>query len=118
MPVQTGEQRVEVACLQAGATRRVEDGRVRIERLELAADRPKCIVPGVLDAGIVDTPSCKLLVINGMEDSISPIKDSLIVAIQGHKTDLVARDGRGHMGKPCAEDVLYAWIDSALAGAP
>ena len=72
----------------------------------------------LLDAGIVDTPSCKLLVINGMEDSIFPIEDSLIVATQGHKKDLVARGDRGHMGNPGAEDILYGWIDGALAGKP
>ena len=72
----------------------------------------------LLDAGIVDMPSCKLLAINGMEDSIFPIEDSLIVATQGHKKDLVARGDRGHMGNPGAEDVLYPWIDGAIAGAP
>ena len=72
----------------------------------------------LLDAGIIDTPSCKLLVINGMEDSIFPIEDSLIVATQGHKKDLVARGDRGNMGNPGAEDILYAWIDNALKDSP
>ena len=72
----------------------------------------------LLDAGIVDLPSCKLLVINGMEDSIFPIEDSLIVGIEGRKKDLVLRGDRGHMGNPGAEDILYGWIDRALKGAP
>ena len=72
----------------------------------------------LVDSGIVTTPTCKLLVINGMEDSIFPIEDSLIVASQGDKKDLVVRGDRGHMGNPGAEDILYAWIDNALAGKP
>lgn len=72
----------------------------------------------LVDSGLVGTPTCKLLVINGMEDSIFPIEDSFIVAVQGDKKDLVARGDRGHMGNPGAEDILYAWIDDALAGKP
>ena len=72
----------------------------------------------LIDAGIVGTPTCRLLVINGMQDSIFPIEDSLIVATDGHKKDLIARGDRGHMGNPGAEDLLYEWIDSAVAGKP
>jgi pimeloyl-ACP methyl ester carboxylesterase len=70
------------------------------------------------DSGVLGTPACRLLVINGMEDSIFPIEDSLIVAVQGRQKDLVARGTRGHMGNPGAEDILYEWIDKAVAGVP
>jgi Esterase FrsA-like len=82
---------------------------------QYAADAHKF---SLVDSGIVGTPTCKLLVINGMEDSIFPIEDSIIVAIQGDKKDLVARGNRGHMGNPGAEDILYEWIDNAVAGKP
>lgn len=59
----------------------------------------------LLKAGLLDRASCRLLVINGMEDSIFPIEDSLIVATQGVNKDLVARGYRGHMGNPGAEDL-------------
>lgn len=72
----------------------------------------------LVQSGVVGTPTCKLLVINGMEDSIFPIEDSFIVATQGDKKDLVARGNRGHMGNPGAEDILYEWIDKAIAGTP
>ncbi len=72
----------------------------------------------MVDSGLVGTPTCKLLAINGMEDSIFPIEDSLIVATQGDKKDLVVRGDRGHMGNPGAEDIVYQWIDNALAGKP
>jgi len=70
------------------------------------------------DSGVLGTPACKLLVINGMEDSIFPIEDSIIAATQGEGKDLVARGNRRHMGNPGAEDILYDWLDKALAGQP
>ena len=72
----------------------------------------------LVDAGIIGKPTCRLLVINGMEDSIFPIEDSLIVATQGDRKDLIARGDRGHMGNPGAEDLLYQWIDKAVAAKP
>jgi hypothetical protein len=72
----------------------------------------------LVDSGVFRTPTCKLLVINGMEDSIFPIEDSIIAAAQGDNKDLVARGNRGHMGNPGAEDILYAWINDAVAGKP
>ena len=72
----------------------------------------------LLASGVLDYPSCKLLVINGMEDSIFPIEDSLIVGLRGDKKDLVIRGNRGHMGNPGAEDILYKWLDDAVAGKP
>ena len=70
----------------------------------------------LVEAGIVGRPTCKLLVINGMEDSIFPIEDSFIVAVEGDKKDLIARGDRGHMGNPGAEELLYQWIDDTMAG--
>jgi pimeloyl-ACP methyl ester carboxylesterase len=70
------------------------------------------------DTGVLATPACKLLVINGMEDSIFPIEDSIIAATQGRNKDLVALGDRGHMGDPDAEDVLHEWLDKAAADQP
>ena len=72
----------------------------------------------LVDTGVVDTPTCRLLAVNGMEDSIFPIEDRIIVATRGDRKDLVARGNRGHMGNPGAEDILYQWIDNAVAGKP
>ena len=80
-----------------------------------AADASRFSLVG---AGLVATPACRMLVINGMEDSIFPIEDSFMVATSGHKKDLIARADRGHMGNPGAEDLLYQWIDNAVAGKP
>ncbi|PRY41544.1 alpha/beta hydrolase family protein [Umezawaea tangerina] len=70
----------------------------------------------LVDSGVLDAPSCRMLVINGMEDSIFPIEDSIIVATRGSGKDLVVRGDRGHMGNPGAEDVLYDWLDEAVDG--
>lgn len=72
----------------------------------------------LLDSGVVDSPTGKMLVINGMEDSIFPIEDSLIVATRGNRKDLIARGDRGHMGNPGGENLVYEWIDAALTGTP
>ncbi len=72
----------------------------------------------LLGSGVLDGPSCKLLLINGMEDSIFPIEDNLIVGVRGDRKDLFVRGNRGHMGNPGAEDILYDWIDNAVAGKP
>ncbi len=72
----------------------------------------------LVDAGIVEAPACKMLVINGMEDSIFPIEDSFILASQGLHKDLLARGDRGHMGDPGAEEIIHQWIDNAVAGKP
>jgi hypothetical protein len=65
---------------------------------------------------VLATPSRK--VINGMEDSIFPIEDSTMAATQGQEKALVALNDRRHMGNPGAEDIVYEWLDKALAGQP
>ena len=72
----------------------------------------------LLEGGLIGTPTCRLLAINGMEDSIFPIEDSLLAAIDGHRKDLVVRGDRPHMGNPGAEEILYQWIDNVRAGKP
>ena len=72
----------------------------------------------LLDAGVVSTPPCKLLVLDGMEDSIFPIEDNFIVATQGDKKDLIARGNLAHTGNPGGEEILYQWINEAMKGKP
>ena len=72
----------------------------------------------LLESGLLDRPSCKLLVIDDMEDSIFPIEDNFIVGVRGDKKDLAARGNRQHRGNPGAEGIIYAWIDNALSSKP
>ncbi|KAJ5608675.1 hypothetical protein N7528_009242 [Penicillium herquei] len=61
--------------------------------------------------GILDMPCTRLLVINGMEDSIFPIEDSILLCRRGRTKDARFIDGKGHMGNPGAEEIIYMWID-------
>jgi poly(3-hydroxybutyrate) depolymerase len=72
----------------------------------------------LLDAGLLNQRSCRLLLINGMEDSIFPIEDNFIVVRRGVNKDLIARGNRGHMGNPGGEDILYTWLDEVIAENP
>ena len=72
----------------------------------------------LMQNGVIGMPNCKLLVINGMEDSIFPIEDSFLVATSGRGKDLLARGDRGYMGAPGGEEIVYQWIDDAVAGKP
>lgn len=66
---------------------------------------------------VVDKDSCKMLIINGMEDSIFPVEDSILVAMHGFgKKDLIIRAGLRHMGNPGGEEILLDWLNQILAG--
>ncbi|MBS2533344.1 alpha/beta hydrolase [Catenulispora sp. NF23] len=67
------------------------------------------------DSGVLASPACRLLVINGVEDSIFPIEDSILAGTRGDGTDLIVLGGRAHMGEPAAESAIHAWIEKALA---
>lgn len=69
----------------------------------------------LVESGVVGTPTSRLLVINGMEDSIFPVEDSILMAAAGDRKDLVLLADRGHMGNPGAEGIIYRWIDDILA---
>jgi pimeloyl-ACP methyl ester carboxylesterase len=71
----------------------------------------------LVTSGILGSPTCKLLVINGVEDSIFPIEDSFIVAKSGTNIDLIVRGGLSHMGNPGGEDILCEWIDKTVSAA-
>lgn len=68
----------------------------------------------LIETGILDRPSCRLLVINGMLDSIFPIEDSILVATRGRVKDVRFMEGKYHMGNPGGEGVLLDWINEVL----
>ena len=72
----------------------------------------------LIEGGVMRTSTCRLLAINGMEDSIFPIEDTPLATIDRHRKDLVVRGDRPHMGNPGAEDILHRWIDDVRAGKP
>ncbi len=72
----------------------------------------------LLDSGVLDRSSCKLLVLDGMEDSIFPIEDNFIAAVRGRNKDLFCNGNTGHMGNPQGEGQVYDWLDAAIAAKP
>ena len=63
--------------------------------------------------GIFNMPCTRLLLINGMEDSIFLIEDSILACRRGRAKDARFMDDRAHMGNPEAEKVIYERIDYA-----
>jgi pimeloyl-ACP methyl ester carboxylesterase len=61
-------------------------------------------------SGVLDRPACRMLVINGMEDSIFPIEDSILLATSGRDADLVVLGGRRHMAEPAATTIIDDWL--------
>jgi dienelactone hydrolase len=71
----------------------------------------------LVSTGIIGTPACGMLVLNGMEDSIFPIEDSFIMAADGTGKDLVVRGSSRHMGEPGAQEIISDWIENAIRAA-
>jgi hypothetical protein len=69
----------------------------------------------LLQNGILDMPCCRLLLINGMLDSIFPIEDSMLVAARGRAKDVRFVAQKYHMGNPGGEKVLMDWLKEVLA---
>ncbi|KAL7940440.1 alpha/beta-hydrolase [Trichoderma barbatum] len=68
----------------------------------------------LLETGIFDKKCTRLLVINGMEDSIFPIEDSILPLRHGCIKDARFINERGHMGFPEAEAIQRDWLVDAL----
>lgn len=65
----------------------------------------------LLETGIFDMKSCRLLLINGVEDEIFPIEDSELPLKHGSIKDARFVECRFHMGNPEAEPMIYKWLD-------
>ena len=65
-------------------------------------------------SGLLGRPSSKMLIINGMEDTLWPIEDCILVATSGRNMNLVINTAQ-HMGDPEAEDVISRWLADRVA---
>ena len=83
---------------------------------ELIADNPKPKFSLEDNGHIIDRPSCKLFIVNGLSDSIFPVEDSILVASRGRVKDVRVMEGKGHMGNPGAEEIIIDWINEVAAG--
>ncbi|KAI0123249.1 Alpha/Beta hydrolase protein [Xylariales sp. AK1849] len=64
----------------------------------------------LLENGIFDKKCTRLLLINGMEDSIFPIEDSILALRHGRVKEARFVDDAGHMGAPAAEAIIRDWV--------
>ena len=78
-----------------------------LERYKMEAQKKFSL----LENGLLDRKSCRLLVINGVEDEIFPIEDSELLLRKGIIKDARLIEGRFHMGNPEAEPMVYDWLD-------
>ena len=70
----------------------------------------------LLKTGIFDEKSTRLLLINGMEDSIFPIEDSFLPLRHGRVKDARFLEDRQHVGNPGGDDIVYDWLSEIVYG--
>ncbi|KAM7201430.1 Alpha/Beta hydrolase fold [Naviculisporaceae sp. PSN 640] len=70
----------------------------------------------LLETGIIQKPSTRLLLINGTMDGLMPIEDSMMLFEYGSPKEARFFSGALHMGYPMANSSVYPWMESAMAG--
>ncbi|GAB7363795.1 hypothetical protein MBLNU230_g4362t1 [Neophaeotheca triangularis] len=71
----------------------------------------------LIETGVVDMPSCRLLLINGTHDGLMPIEDSMLMMEYGSPKEARFFTGLLHMGYPPANGSVYPWMESVMATA-
>ncbi|KAG4421565.1 hypothetical protein IFR04_005292 [Cadophora malorum] len=69
----------------------------------------------LLESGLLDRPSSRLLLINGTHDGLMPIEDSLLLFEHGTPKEARFFDKALHMGYPMANSAVYPWMESVMA---
>jgi hypothetical protein len=70
----------------------------------------------LLENGIIDQPSCRLLLINGMLDELFPIEDSMLMMQHGSVKEARFFAGIKHMGEPYAMPMAIQWVKDLFGG--
>jgi pimeloyl-ACP methyl ester carboxylesterase len=65
--------------------------------------------------GVLDQPSCRLLLVNGTLDGCMPIEDSSLLAEYGSPKEFRFIKGKPHMGYPEANGHVYPWLEQVIA---
>ncbi|KAK3951159.1 Alpha/Beta hydrolase protein [Pseudoneurospora amorphoporcata] len=68
----------------------------------------------LLENGILDKPSTRLLLINGTQDGLMPIEDSMMLMEYGSPKEARFFTGALHMGYPLANSAVYPWMESVM----
>ncbi|KAF2716996.1 alpha/beta-hydrolase [Polychaeton citri CBS 116435] len=71
----------------------------------------------LVETGIVNQPSCRLLLINGTHDGLMPIEDSMLMMEYGTPKEARFYTGLLHMGYPPANGSVYPWMEQVMAAA-
>ncbi|KAG7122341.1 Heptaketide hydrolyase ayg1 like protein [Verticillium longisporum] len=69
----------------------------------------------LLDAGVIQQPSTRLLLINGTQDGLMPIEDSIMLFEYGTPKEARFFPGALHMGYPMANGSVYPWMEKVMA---
>ncbi|KAJ2906013.1 hypothetical protein MKZ38_003496 [Zalerion maritima] len=70
----------------------------------------------LLDNGILQKPSTRLLMINGTLDGLMPIEDSMLLFEHGTPKEARFFSGALHMGYPMANSAVYPWMEAVMKG--
>ncbi|KLU90742.1 hypothetical protein MAPG_10594 [Magnaporthiopsis poae ATCC 64411] len=69
----------------------------------------------LLETGILDQPSTRLLLVNGTLDGLMPIEDSVMLFEHGSPKEARFFTDALHMGYPKANEAVYPWMESVMA---
>ncbi|EJT68533.1 hypothetical protein GGTG_13891 [Gaeumannomyces tritici R3-111a-1] len=69
----------------------------------------------LLETGILDQPSTRLLLVNGTLDGLMPIEDSMMLFEHGSPKEGRFFADALHMGYPKANESVYPWMESVMA---
>lgn len=68
----------------------------------------------LLETGILDQPSTRLLLVSGTLDGLMPIEDSMMLFEYGSPKEGRFFAGALHMGYPKANEAVYPWMESVM----
>jgi pimeloyl-ACP methyl ester carboxylesterase len=71
----------------------------------------------LVETGIVNLPSCRLLLVNGTHDGLMPVEDSMLMMEYGTPKEARFFTGLLHMGYPPANGAVYPWMNKVMGGA-
>lgn len=69
----------------------------------------------LLETGIINMPSTRLLLVNGTLDGLMPIEDSMMLFEYGSPKEARFFTDALHMGYPLANGAVYPWMESVMA---
>lgn len=68
----------------------------------------------LVENGILDKKSCRLLLVNGVLDGCMPVEDSMLLAEYGRPKEMRFVQGRAHMGYPEANSFVWPWLEEVM----